>query len=352
MIVVGANLVFALFPEQRRANTRFAPTKENHIRMGRPCEEGERGAIMGRPRKKFDRATYVASAMQRCTNWRSLHDWVQLHTGLRVPHKPVCPNHDAPFEYLKAAYFEPAEDLVVWAPRGGGKTQLGAVATLLDLLHKPGVAVRIIGGSLAQSLRMWEQLEPELMDCAKEHLVQHRPGKHAVRLTSGSNGAVLTQSERAVRGLRVQKLRCDEVELFDRDVWEAAQLVTRSIQDKDGKPVRATVEAMSTFHKEVRPDGRRRGQGPQGRHARVALVSARRAREMPAGARVRVMRPERRLQGHCQDRLRRILLDRRRDQHQAAIERGGVGIGDAVSSPESARVRVSDVRRGGACGGA
>ena len=43
-----------------------------------------------------------------------------------------------------------------------------------------------------------------------------------------SPAGVLAQSQRSVRGLRVQKLRCDEVELFDPAVWEAAQLTTRS----------------------------------------------------------------------------------------------------------------------------
>ena len=35
---------------------------------------------------------------------------------------------------------------------------------------------------------------------------------------------MLAQSQRAVRGLRVQKLRCDEVEMFNPSIWEAAQL--------------------------------------------------------------------------------------------------------------------------------
>src|SRR5438552_4677425 len=90
---------------------------------------------------------------------------------MTCPPAPVCPHHNTPFDYLKRVYFEPAKDVVVWAPRGGGKTRMGAAATLLDLLHKPGVQVRILGGSLEQSRRMWEhlledakQLAIELMD--------------------------------------------------------------------------------------------------------------------------------------------------------------------------------------------
>jgi len=157
-----------------------------------------------------------------------LHRWVRLFCNLNVPRTPVVAGHSAPFDYLVRAYFEPAQDQVVHAPRGGGKTRLAAVATLLDLLHKPGVGVRILGGSLEQSMRLWEHLLPDLTHAAR-HLIDKRTTRaHRVTLANGSTCAVLTQSETSVRGLRVQKLRCDEIELFKPDVWEAAQLVTRS----------------------------------------------------------------------------------------------------------------------------
>lgn len=177
------------------------------------------------------------------TTPKELHSWLKLNLNIDVPTKAVCPNHQAPFEYLRRAYFEPACDCVVWAPRGGGKTRLAAAATLLDLLAKPGCTVRILGGSLEQSLRMWEHLLPDIELHASELLVGSTRAR-IVRLTTGSSAAVLTQSQRAVRGQRVQKLRCDEVECFDPSVWEAAQLVTRSREN-----IRGTVEALSTFHK-------------------------------------------------------------------------------------------------------
>ncbi len=192
----------------------------------------------------------VTVRSRRCSSATELHKWVETYCGARVPRVPVCPNHDAPFEYLNLAYFEPARDLVVWAPRGGGKTRLGAIATLLDLIHKPGVAVRILGGSLAQSLRMWEHLMPDLEHAAPDlYIARAGQWRKQFTLTNRSSAAVLTQSQRAVRGLRVQKLRCDEVELFDREVWEAAQLVTKSMKDGNGRAVRASIEALSTFHK-------------------------------------------------------------------------------------------------------
>lgn len=190
-----------------------------------------------------------------------LHRWVKLFCNLDVPRVPARPASSAPFDYLVRAYFEPASDQVVHACRGGGKTRLAAVATLLDLLHKPGISVRILGGSLEQSVRMWEHLLPDLTHAARELLNRQVGNARRVQLSNGASCAVLTQSQRSVRGLRVQKLRCDEVEVFSPDVWEAAQLVTRSAArtvgpgpSRDGGAgptlhVHGAIDALSTLHK-------------------------------------------------------------------------------------------------------
>jgi hypothetical protein len=185
-----------------------------------------------------------------CENDDELYAWVTSVLKLKLPRTHVCADHQSPFDYLRHAYFEPTKDCVVWAPRGGGKTRLGAAATLLDLLHKPGVAVRILGGSLEQSLRMWEHLLPDVVAYLESKL-DGKLGARGFKTLSGATAGVVTQSQRAVRGLRVQKLRCDEVEMFDRDVWEAAQLITktRPADDQNPKAVAGVVEALSTLHK-------------------------------------------------------------------------------------------------------
>jgi hypothetical protein len=182
-----------------------------------------------------------------CQDIHELRQWIATHLDLVLPERAVCPNHCSPSEYLRLAYFEPAQDLVVWAPRGGGKTRLAAVATLLDLLHKPGIAVRIVGGSLQQALLMWEHLLPDLETLA-EGMFDGKSRAQRIRLSNQSTVAVAAQSQRAVRGLRVQKLRCDEVELFKPDIWSAAQLTTRSRKDREGRSVRGVIEALSTYH--------------------------------------------------------------------------------------------------------
>jgi Terminase RNaseH-like domain len=186
---------------------------------------------------------HQALLLRPLTSADDLHRWVRLFCNINVPRTPVCSGHSAPFEYLVRAYFEPASDQIVHAPRGGGKTRLAAVATLLDLLHKPGISVRVLGGSLEQSLRLWEHLLPDLTHCARDLLGKRIGSARRVTLLNGSSCAVLAQSEQSVRGIRVQKLRCDEVELFKPDIWEAAQLVTKTKTGFCG-----AVDALSTFH--------------------------------------------------------------------------------------------------------
>ncbi|MGF1632490.1 MAG: hypothetical protein ACFCVE_01460 [Phycisphaerae bacterium] len=176
----------------------------------------------------------------------ALHAWLEVFLGLRLPRRAVCPGHDAPFDYMRTAYFEPSADQVVWSPRGGGKTRLAAAATLLDLLHKPAAQVRILGGSLEQALKMWDYLLPDVHRLAPD-LLEGKPRGRTLTFNHGGRAAVLAQSERAVRGLRVQKLRCDEVELFKPNVWEAAQLTTRSTM-AGGVKITGSIDALSTLH--------------------------------------------------------------------------------------------------------
>ncbi|MHB1158119.1 MAG: hypothetical protein ACYC26_14935 [Phycisphaerales bacterium] len=223
----------------------------------------------------------------------TLRGWLRAVLGVEVPVGRRCEGHGGPMEYLEWAFFEdrgdhglasechpvlgssgdvdglkhgmtPSSlpgaatdrgerggDVVVWANRGGGKTFYGAVATLLDLVFKPGVSVRILGGSMEQSQRMYEHLRSFLERDGLRELVAGKLTQRGVRLINGSEVELLAQAQTSVRGQRVQKLRCDEAELFDEEVWKAAQFVTRSKRCGDVQ-VRGTVEVFSTMH---RPGG-------------------------------------------------------------------------------------------------
>ncbi|QNN23018.1 hypothetical protein HED60_12315 [Planctomycetales bacterium ZRK34] len=187
-------------------------------------------------------------AQVRPTTRTQLRGWLRWTLGIEVPGTAVCNGHGTPLDYLEHVFFERPGDAVVWANRGGGKTFYGAVATLLDLLFKPGVRVCILGGSMEQSQRMFEHLKWMLDRPWARPLIDGKLTERGVRLINGSRVTLAAQSQTSVRGHRVQKLRCDEVELFDPEVWAAAQFVTRSAVC-GGQVVRGSVEALSTMHR-------------------------------------------------------------------------------------------------------
>jgi hypothetical protein len=172
--------------------------------------------------------------------------------GLAVPRRAVCPGHAAPFEYLRRAILEPGRDLVVWASRGGAKTELGSIAAHLDSIFRPGCQTRILGGSLDQSQKMYEYLSRKMRGLFAGSLARE-PTARRMRLVNGSAIEVLTQSGRSVRGQRVHRLKCDEVDEFLPEVWQAAQFVTQSGPGSDGEWIAAQMEVFSTMHRPFGP---------------------------------------------------------------------------------------------------
>lgn len=180
-----------------------------------------------------------------------LRDYVKVFLGIDVPDVSVCADHCSPMDYLWHCYssdFEfgsssPNGDCVVWANRGGSKTVLGAVATLLDCVFKPNCQVRILGGSLEQSSRMYEYLSKYLGGNFNE-MVNGKILKEKCSFINASNVQILTQSAKSVRGVHVHKLRCDEVELFNSDVFESAKFTTQSTNN-----IKASMEIISTMHR-------------------------------------------------------------------------------------------------------
>ncbi|MFP4105102.1 MAG: hypothetical protein ACLFVU_03335 [Phycisphaerae bacterium] len=172
---------------------------------------------------------------------RELRAAVKELFDIDVPERSVCGHHDSPMDYLEAAFFH-QPDMVVWANRGGGKTMMAAIATLMDGLYHAPVQIRVLGGSFEQSDKLGAYIKDFLRQ--RDELAAEDPTRDRVRLIGCSEIRMLTQSQRAVRGLHVQKIRCDEVDLFDPGVWQAVQFATRSSES-----MRGSIEVLSTLHR-------------------------------------------------------------------------------------------------------
>ncbi len=206
--------------------------------------------------------------------------WIGEQLELTVPDRPLIHGNATPLDYLEHAFFEAptgVRDCICWANRGGGKTFYGALATLLDLCFKPGISIKIVAGSLDQAGRMHHHLVHFLQTPAISRVWGPEVGARHIRLVNDSDVEILAQSQTSIRGTRPQKLRCDEVELFDPEVWNAAQLTTRA-RRCGGVLVRGAIEAFSTWH---RPGGLMSrlledavGPGPSRRTFRWGVIDA------------------------------------------------------------------------------
>ncbi len=180
-----------------------------------------------------------------------LKNYLKVFLGIDIGDVNICPEHNSPLDYLWHCYAEPGAkatgesksgDCVVWAGRGGGKTLLAAAATLLDSVFKPGCKTRILAGSETQAQRMYDYMLG-FVNNGFEDFLAGPVRKDKCRFLNGSDVEVLTQSAASVRGSHIHKLRCDEVELFDRQVFEAAKFITKSTDEIVG-----AMETLSTMH--------------------------------------------------------------------------------------------------------
>ena len=208
--------------------------------------------IIPQMRSDIERAAHVYNELRRArpVTKLDLKNYVKVFLGIDVPDKRICPEHQSPMDYLWYTFREPKHgpqaanhDSIVWANRAGGKTELAAVATLLDCLFKPNCQVRILGGSGEQAGRMYEYLTGFLRH-GYEQFLAGPVRKSKCQFVNGSMVEVLTQSATSVRGQHVQKLRCDELELFDEDVFAAAKFTTQSTAE-----ITAGMEMISTMHR-------------------------------------------------------------------------------------------------------
>ena len=124
---------------------------------------------LGTAKARNTKATDIYNALRRSgpRTKNDLRNYVKVFLGIDIPHLRICPDHVSPMDYLWHCYnsdfatgpsAKTNGDCIVWANRGGGKTEIAAVATLLDCIFKPNCQVRILGGSLDQSNRMYEYL--------------------------------------------------------------------------------------------------------------------------------------------------------------------------------------------------
>lgn len=177
-----------------------------------------------------------------------LWHYIRVVWGMTIPRTPVCKHHTSPFRALADAYFG-RYPVTIWkASRGfGGKSTLMGTLSAIEA-STLGAQITILGGSASQSQRVHEVThELWYAPLAPKGLLSSDPTKFTTRLTNGAWITALMASQKSVRGPHPQRLRLDEVDEMDMELFEAAQG-----QPMDARGLKAQTVISSTHQY---PDG-------------------------------------------------------------------------------------------------
>lgn len=186
-------------------------------------------------------------------NRDELRDWLSKYAGVTLPFQACCDDHTSPLDAVWEAYAAEAPRSVWWASRGfGGKSVALAALSFVEAITL-ACEVTLLGGSLEQSQRVHQYHNGERRSLnrgkvfweapgAPRYLLETDPTRRQTRLTNGGSIEVLTASQKSVRGPHPQRLRGDEIDEMDRDIWDAAQG-----QPQEAGGVREQVVGSSTY---------------------------------------------------------------------------------------------------------
>ncbi len=181
-----------------------------------------------------------AGTIPRPTTDDELHAAVKKYFNVDIPRRKVCKDHEAPFTAFADAYFA-RNTVSVWkASRGfGGKSMLLALLGLAEAVFL-GAKCNILGGSGEQSERVLNYINGEEMPHAfwnapnaprsliiggsESEVADNARGvtKKMIKLTNGGYLKALMASSRSVRGPHPQRLRLDEVDEMEMNIFDSA----------------------------------------------------------------------------------------------------------------------------------
>lgn len=152
-----------------------------------------------------------------------LWEFVATIWGMRIPRQAVCVGHCAPFDAFADAYFARSNVSVWKASRGlGGKSMLLSTLALTEMVCL-GANVTVLGGSGEQSTNVHRYMRDAWgRELAPKSLLLDDPTKRETRLVSGNVARALMASQTSVRGPHPERLRLDEADEMELEIFRAA----------------------------------------------------------------------------------------------------------------------------------
>ena len=149
--------------------------------------------------------------------------YVSIVLGYDIPAYSCCNYHKSPLDIMWDAYTD-QHDFMVWlASRGAGKTLNVAILNYLETVFKPNCEIKCLGGSLEQS-KLMVKYAKEIWSkpLVPKHMLIGAVTGTSYQLTNGSSISALASSGTSARGAHPQRLRLDEIDEMDREIYDAA----------------------------------------------------------------------------------------------------------------------------------
>jgi hypothetical protein len=222
-------------------------------------------------REQLTRSILKILALRAPQNDDELWMLIGARLGFWLPRRAVCPNHDAPFQWVADAYFERYDRLFAMAAKGTGKTRNFAIVHELNSQFKPGTWTAHVGAIEKQARRCYDYLDEQLKN---EQLVgrdverflwqvavDKNPLRSLIPWRNASRIEISSGTLNSVSGMHPAKGGMDEVELSNAEVFNhfskalkaqensRAQLMLGSTRFKrHGLVDRLLAEKGSVFH--------------------------------------------------------------------------------------------------------
>lgn len=186
--------------------------------------------------------------LKKQTTWsiqekkEALHKYIVKRFKIHIPTTAICDDHQAPFDFVAAAFFELHDVILALANRNGGKTMDFAILAILDALGEDDCEGANFGAIEKQAMRCYGYIkrflesEPKLFEAVKGKITLGR-----TEFVNKSWLQVLVATIAGVNSPHPQKLKADEVELIS---WPILQEALSMPNSKDG--IKATTILGST----------------------------------------------------------------------------------------------------------
>lgn len=172
-----------------------------------------------------------------------LHAFIKSVFGLHIARNKVCPDHDAPFDFVADVFFQKHRDVIAVANRGGGKTINFSILDMLNSFLHDNCETATVGAIEMQAKKCYSYLQgwteiPQFAAGLKASLQSES------KFDNGASVQILVGTMSGVNSPHPQKVFLDEVELM---AWPILQEAFSMAQSKDNVVAQTVITSSRKF---------------------------------------------------------------------------------------------------------